>query len=199
MKYAASSLTLLLLFGVLSAPSLAQERPKADDKPKAEVQSTPVKVQIVFTDFEGDKKVKSLPYILYVNASDAPEPRPGWSKLRVGNRVPIYTGGREGSMSYIDVGTNIDSRVSRTGEGRFLVQLNLERSWVEGDVPFPVQKSATETAEQHTDQFHEPVIRQFRSELELKLREGQLVESTMATDPLSGKVLKVEVSLSVVK
>jgi hypothetical protein len=31
------------------------------------------------------------------------------------------------------------------------------------------------------------------------LRDGQSVESTFATDPLSGKIFKVEVSLTVLK
>src|SRR6202007_2455505 len=40
----------------------AQEKPKADDKAPVTVHPTPLKVQIVFTEFEGDKKVKSMPY-----------------------------------------------------------------------------------------------------------------------------------------
>src|SRR6266446_10242137 len=100
----------VLLFGVLSPFCSAQDKPKADDSQRAEVRTTPVKVQIVFTEFEGDKKVKSLPYTLYINALDAPELKPGWVKLRVGSRVPIYTGGTKENMTYLDVGTNIDAR-----------------------------------------------------------------------------------------
>jgi hypothetical protein len=33
----------------------------------------------------------------------------------------------------------------------------------------------------------------------MKLRDGQPVESTVATDPISGKVVKVEISFTVVK
>jgi len=47
--------------------------------------------------------------------------------------------------------------------------------------------------------WREPVIRQFRSDLTLVLRDGQTVDSTFATDPLSGKVFKGEVALSLVK
>jgi hypothetical protein len=47
--------------------------------------------------------------------------------------------------------------------------------------------------------FQEPIIRGFKSELDMKLREGQPVESTVATDPISGKVVKVEISFTVVK
>jgi len=193
----------VLLFGVLSPFCSAQDKPKAEDGQKAEVRTTPVKVQIVFTEFEGDKKLKSLPYALYINAPDAPEWKSGsgssWVKLRVGSRVPAYTGGPTGNMTYLDVGTNIDARSAYTGEGRLSLYLNLERSWVEGDVSVPVAKSDGSASETSSGHFRQPIIRNFRSELDLKLREGQSVESTIATDPIGGKVLKVDVSFTIVK
>ncbi len=188
-----------LLFGVLSPFCSAQEKPKAEDGQKAEVRTTPVKVQVVFTEFEGDKKVKSLPYILYINAPDVPELKPGWVKLRVGSRVPIYTGGNTGSMTYLDVGTNIDARSAYFSDGRLLLQMKIERSWVEGRASVPVAKSDGSVSETSSGHFQEPIIGQFVSELDLKLREGQSVESTLATDPLSGKVLKIDVSFTIVK
>jgi hypothetical protein len=197
MKKAMISLAMLL--GVLSPFCLAQEKPKAEDKPKAEMRTTPVKVQVVFTEFEGDKKVKSLPYILYVNAPDVPELKPGWVKLRVGSRVPIYTGGNTGSMTYLDVGTNIDARSAYFSDGRLLLQMKIERSWVEGGASVPVAKSDGSASETSSGHFQEPIIGQFVSELDLKLREGQSVESTLATDPLNGKVLKIDISFTIAK
>jgi len=189
----------VLLCGMLSPLCSAQEKPKAEESHKAEVRTTPVKVQVVFTEFEGEKKLKSLPYTLYINAPDAPEwHSSSFVKLRVGSRVPVYTGGTTGSMTYLDVGTNIDARGAYS-DGRLLMQLNLERSWVEGDVSVPVAKSEGSLSETSSGHFREPIIRNFRSELDLKLREGQPVESTMATDPISAKVLKVDVSFTIVK
>jgi hypothetical protein len=194
---------MVLLFGPLSPFCLAQDKPKAEESQKAEVRTTPVKVQITFTEFEADKKVKSLPYTLYINAPDAPEWKSGsgssWVKLRVGSRVPIYTGGNTGSMTYLDVGTNIDARSAYTGEGRLSLYLKIERSWVEGGASVPVGKSDGSVSETSSGHFQEPIIRQFVSELDLKMREGQSVESTMATDPLSGKVFKIDVSFTIVK
>lgn len=192
---------MLLLFGVLSPLCSGQDKPKADDAQKTEARTTPVKVQIVFTEFEGDKKSKSLPYTLYVSAPDAPEWKPGSSfvKLRIGSRVPVYMGGNTGNMTYLDVGTNIDARAAYPGEGRLLLSLNVERSWVEGGVSVPVAKSDGSAAETFGGHFQEPIIRAFKSEFDLKLREGQPVECAMATDPLSGKVLKVDVSFTTVK
>src|SRR6266436_9982910 len=189
----------VLLFGMLSPFCLAQDKPKAEESQKAEVRTTPVKVQIVFTEFEGDKKVKSLPYTLYINALDAPELKPGWVKLRVGSRVPIYTGGTAGNMTYLDVGTNIDARSAYVGESRLLLYLRIERSWVEGGVSVPVAKSDGSASETSSGHFQEPIVRQFVSEFDLKLREGQPVESPTATDPISGKVLKVDISFTIVR
>jgi hypothetical protein len=199
MKKAVISLA-VLLFGMLSLFCLAQDKPKAEDSQKAEVRTTPVKVQIVFTEFEGEKKLKSLPYVLYINAPDAPEWKSSsFVKLRVGSRVPVYTGGNTGSMTYLDVGTNIDGRAAYSGDGRLLLQTKIERSWVEGGVSVPVARSDGSASETSSGHFQEPIVRQFVSEFDLKLREGQSVESTMATDPLSGKVLKVDVSFTIVK
>lgn len=197
MKASAISMLSLLLLGLGAPVGRAQGKANTDERPSGEAQTTPVKVLIVFTEYEGDKKVKSLPYTLYVDAGNAPELKPGATKLRIGNRVPVYTGNN--SFSYFDVGTNIDARATHTGDGRFLLNLNLDRSSVEGEVPVPVQKPPESNPDPHSGSFREPIVRQFRSELDLRIREGQTLESTMATDPVSGKVLKVEVSISVVK
>jgi hypothetical protein len=189
----------VLLLGMVSPLESSQDKSKSDETPRAEAQTTPVKVQVVFAEFEGDKKIKSLPYIMYINAIDAPELKSGWSKLRIGSKVPVYTGGSSGNMTYLDVGTNIDVRASHTGGGHFLLYLALERSWVEGDVVVPVTRADTSQSEANIGHFREPIVRQFRTELDLKVRDGQVVESAMATDPLSGKVVKVEVSVSTVK
>jgi hypothetical protein len=43
------------------------------------------------------------------------------------------------------------------------------------------------------------MIRQFRGDVTLLLRDGQEAEATVATDPLTGRVLKVEAVLNVLK
>lgn len=189
----------LLLLGMLSPVCRPQDKPKSEDRPKAEAQTTPVKVTVVFSDYDGDKKTKSLPYTIYINAHNGEDPRGGsMTKLRVGSRVPVYTGGNSGNMTYLDVGTNIDAHAAHTQEGYFVMALRLERSWAEGYTLVPVQRPP-EQMDPHAGSFQEPIIRSFQSELDLKLREGQAVETTMATDPISSKVIKVEISLSVVK
>ena len=198
MKASVIPMLSLLLLGLVAPVGWAQDKPKTEERPSGEAQTTPVKVLILFTEYECEKKVKSLPYTLYINAGNAPELKAGSTKLRIGNRVPVYTGNN--SFTYLDVGTNIDAHAVYAVDGRFLLSLNLERSSIEGDVLVPMQKPPeTNVPDPHSGSFREPIVRAFRSELDLKIREGQTVESTMATDPVSGKVLKVEVSISVVK
>jgi hypothetical protein len=197
MKIRAIQVASLMLVGMLSPIVLAQDKPKSDDKAKAEVQSASIKLQIVFAEFDGDKKVKSLPYVLFMNAPIASDIKAGWDKMRIGSRIPVYTGNNQ--MQYLDIGTNIDARSAYNDDGHLLLQLDLERSWVEGDVSVPITKTDAASSDTASGHFREPIIRAFRSELYVKLREGQPIESTVATDPISGKVVKVEISFTVVK
>jgi hypothetical protein len=192
---AASALILVSLGLVCSQPLSAQEKPKADDT-KAEVHPTPVKIQVVFAEFDGDKRVKSMPYTSQFTA-DAPHGLE-FAKLRIGNRVPLYTG-KENGLQYVDVGMNIDLRAERLDDGRFGVKVALERSWVQGDVLIPVAKTVDAPTGGSPGEFKEPVIGQYKTDLYLLLRNGQTVESTLATDPLSGRLLKIEFTLTVVK
>jgi hypothetical protein len=182
--------------GLAQEKDKSDERPKAEERLKAEASSTPVMVRIFFTELDGENKVKHLPYVLYVNAGDSHESR-GWTKLRIGSRMPVYVGNNQ--MQYVDVGTNIDARGSFSNDHQLLLQLSLEHSWAEGDVSVPVTKSDGVQAETPSGHFREPIIRGFKSELDLKLREGQSVESIAAADPISGKMMKAEVSFTVVK
>lgn len=172
---------------------LAQDKPKTSEQNSEDIRFSraSLRVQVVFTEYEGDKKLKSLPYSFLVTTHT----RDAWpeAKIRVGSRVPVYTGGEHGSVTYMDVGTNIDCRAEAVAEGQYRVYLNLERSWVEGDVLVAVEKANPPQA------FHEPVVRQYRTELSPVLKDGQSVETSLATDPLSGKVVKLEVSISPVK
>jgi hypothetical protein len=186
------ALTALLTLSVASVHLFAQENPKADAKKP----STPLKMQVTFTENEGEKKLANLPYTFFLKASDATPVPPPWTKVRVGSRVPVYSG-KEGGMQYIDVGTNIDARGWMTDDGRFDIYLNLERSWVEGDLLVSGEKPSGAAID--SGHFKEPIIRQFKTELNLTMRDGQAIQTTQAADPLSGRVLTITVTMNVVK
>ncbi len=177
----------------------AQENPKPDAK-KA---PTVLKVQATITESEGEKKLLNLPYTFFVKAAEpgaSPLP-PSWTKVRVGTRIPVATGSEKGTLQfqYIDVGTNIDARAYQADDSRFDLNLNLERSWVEGGEIAPGQKGDSGNAELNNGIFREPIIRQFKTELTLPMRDGQTVQTTQAADPLSGRILTITVTVNVVK
>lgn len=179
----------------LICPQLfGQDKPKQDSK----VASTTLKLQVTFAEHEGEKKLASLPYTLFLQSAESAPGSP-WTKIRTGSRIPVYAGGKDGGMTYIDVGTNIDARGLAAGEGRYDISLLLERSWVEGDVLVPGSKLAGTAPEAAPGQFKEPIIRQFKTELTLAMHDGQTVQTTQAADPLSGRVLTITVTMNVVK
>lgn len=173
---------LLLLLAVLSFASLrtpAQEaaKPKADDRTPA---VTPLHVQVVFTEYDGDKKISSLPYSFTVNA-DERRARPD-SQIRTGARLPVTTGKEQ--MTYMDIGTNVDCSATQQEDGRYKLQMTVERSSVVPDAP----SNGTN-----------PAVRQFRAEMNPVLKDGQTVEAIVSTDPLSGHTYHVGVTLNVIK
>jgi hypothetical protein len=197
MKRTGIALFALAVCTMLANPPLIRAQAAPEDKPKAEAHSekvTPLKVQVVLTEYDGEKKVKSLPYVGYLNAYDGG--RGGNTKMRIGAKVPVYTGK---DMQYIDVGTNIDCRATHGDANTFHLDVVVERSWVESEVLVPVARSSADDKSDASGQFKEPVIRQLKTELGVTLRDGQTSESTTATDPLSGRISKIEVTLSVLK
>ena len=179
----------LTLCGVL--PTSAQEKQKGDDYGK---EFSPLKAQIVVTEYEGDKKVKSLPYTMVFTAGSHRDAEV--AKLRVGSRIPVYTG-KEGGFQYIDIGTNLDCRAERLEDGRYALRLSLERSWVQDNVHLVGDEAPPGSA--GSAAFNQPVIGGYRTDAYLIAREGQTVETTAAADPLSGRILKVELTLTAPK
>lgn len=190
-------LTAVMLLGLaILTPRIvsAQEKVNTEQKSLADAHPTPLKIQVVFTETEGDKKLKSMPYtIVFANGSGH---GPDVAKLRVGSRVPLYTG-KDGGLQYIDIGTNLDCRAERLDDGRYSLRLSLERSWVQADVQIPMEQSYPSGGS--PGQFKEPVIGQYKIDAVMIAREGQPVDSTMATDPITGRTLKIDVTLIALK
>jgi hypothetical protein len=188
---------LLLAILVLSAqPLLSQEKGKSEEASKpasSEKAITPVRVQVLFTEYDGEKKVSSLPYTLLVNANDR-GPR---AAVRMGLRVPIETSAAAGAkqIQYQDVGTNLDGWAEKSDDGKFLLSLSVEKSSVYS--PGASQKPASVNGNEISSL--QPVVQSFRSQVNLLIRDGQTIPATVATDPVTGHVLKVDVTLNVIK
>jgi hypothetical protein len=153
----------------------------------------PLKVTVVFNEYEGEKKVSSLPYSLFVKADENSR---FVGRVRMGVRVPIWTGGKDSAIQYQDVGSNLDCFAQAAENGKYILDLSLERSSI---YPSSSGKDDYPTAPKLDDQPHQPLLRTFRANLVLMLRDGQSEQNTIATDPLNGHIVKVEVTLNVVK
>jgi len=102
---AAVAASLLAALAMATPLAVAQDKPRTEDASTEArtIETTPLKISVTFTEFEGDKKVKSLPYIMAVVADG----KPAKSVLKMGSRVPVYTG-KENGMQYLDVGSNLE-------------------------------------------------------------------------------------------
>ena len=192
---------------LLIAPGVvrSQEKPAAEktaaETPAPETVVVPVKLQVVLTEYEGTNKVSSLPYTILLNVPNKFSGR--MYSLRMGVRVPVTTTSSksgENTLTYVDVGTNIDSNANHTADGRYAVDLRIERSSLY--VPFADKESNYHGKEWTVGEAppgDAPMVRQFRGDVALVVRDGQPSEATVATDPLSGRVLKIEAVLTVLK
>jgi hypothetical protein len=187
-----------LLAALVCAPLQARAQEKAQEKPKsAEVEKrlTPLQVQVIFHEFEGEKKIGSIPYTILLNADDRDRP---FTNLRMGVRVPVYVGSKDQQFQYVDVGSNIDCGAQSNGDGRYKLMLTVERSSIHSYSSLPDYYSPDRKPEEQARTF-QPLVRQFKVNLHLLLRDGESQQSVVATDPQSGRVLKVDVTLRVVK
>lgn len=200
-------LLVLALAQLFASRTPAQEKPNSTENPKASSNAepkteterpvVPLKVTIVFNEYDGDKKVSSLPYALFLKAAD--EHHPYFGRVRMGVRVPIVV--KDGQVQYQDVGSNIDCEALALEGGRFLLDLMVERSSIYTNFADNDARSAQPKADSqaHEPVTHEPMIRTFRANQALMLRDGQSTQATVATDPLNGHIVKVDVTLNVLK
>ncbi len=181
---------------MLGGPVRGQDKsnPTKEEARSPQPDGPVLKLQIVFAEYEGEKKTKSLPYTLLFDTNRT-------ARLRVGSRVPVATGKDNGALQfqYIDIGTNLDCSAKPTPEGKYLVTMFLERSWVEGDVFVYTGAEASSPEKRQDNMFRQPIIHQTKFDNTIVMRDGQTAETNLAADPLNGRLIKVEATLSVVK
>lgn len=179
------------------APKPEVSAPEAPARAPEPVGIVPLSIEVVLSRYQGEKKISSYPYILAVNAN---EPGGGGqSQLRMGANVPVPSLLMPKAASgtapagpfqyqYQDIGTSIDCS-ARTVAGGIQVRLSVEDKSVYANAP----DAATPTI------GDAPVFRTFRSTNTLVLRDGQTREFTAATDRVNGEVVRVSVTMRIVK
>jgi hypothetical protein len=154
-----------------------------------------LKVQVVFDEYDGAKKVASLPYIFHVITDDR-YANIGRTSIRDGVQVPVASG-KDGAINYMTVGTNMDSSATSTSDaGAFKLYLSVERSWL--FTPDDL-KPAMDINHATLGAGGNPFIQAFHSTFNLLIKDGQTVEAASVTNPLNGRVLKVGVTISTEK
>jgi len=191
-----------------AAQAAAVEKAVAAEKAAAAQQArnnvwasiVPLKLTIVLSKYQGDKKVSSLPFELTVRTDS------NKASIRMGTRVPLPDFGapnpaaadpakpapRIGPFVMRDVFTNIDCTASNLDSGRFAVTLTIEDSSIYEDSERTGSAGASKVSSVSG-------TRTFRTTNALVLRDGQSTEFTAAVDKMNGDVIKASVTLTVVK
>ena len=159
----------------------------------------PLKVTVVLSRYQGEKRISSMPYSMGVTAS-------GWgappkSTLRMGVDVPVtttvFTGGQKtpetpvSSYNYRNIGTNIDCSASFESTASGVFQLSVTVS--DSSIGLDTSKKAAGVMPDI------PSFRTFNSSFTALLRDGQTTQYTSATDPVTGEVMKIDLTLNVMK
>ena len=153
-----------------------------------------LKVSLVMSRYQGEKKITSAPFTLWVTANHNER-----TSLRMGNQIPVPTtmigpgGERSTSYQYRDVGTNIDCTASTAQDGAFRLALTL----MDSSVYYPDR--ADPTAASTTPTTASPAFRNFNSTFNILLRDGQTAQYTSVTDQVSGQVIKLDATINVQK
>ena len=191
----------LALAGSALTPAVAQDKPQAaaptaQPATSSSARQVPLKVQLTLSRFMGEKKISSTPYMLGVLSNSQK------TSLRMGVQVPVATtvyGPKDGpasipqsSYSYRDVGTNIDCQAQDVGNGLFSLAMMIEDSTIQLD-------KSPESAEEKKMVRDVPAFRSFRASFAMVLRDGQTMQYASATDPISGEVMRIDVTLALAK
>lgn len=203
MNHARGRTVLAVVAFVMLCPAVPLRAQESEQK-----KIIPLKVELVLNEFDGTRKISSLPYTFYTNVDERPGNTPRTS-IRTGQRVPIYVGPHESSRStpngngavvvkepdiqYSDIGTNLDCRATSNPDGRYRLELSIERTFIANASQVAKGAGAADIS------TNTPIIGHFSSNYSLFVRDGQAIEATSTTDPLSGHVMQVVITATAVK
>ena len=195
-KYVLSAIVIALVAASVPTAGQAPQSPKpADALPRGG--NVPLRVQIVISRYQGDKRVSSMPYELSLRSGS------GNASLALGARIPVPNAAFAPavdptnptatmpitSYNYEPVGININCNATALENGGFDLFIEVNESSAVTDVN--ELKAITGG--------NRPVFRSYQSENRLFIRDGETSQFTAATDRVTGEVVRVEVKLTVLK
>jgi hypothetical protein len=194
MKKSGAMVVLVTLFAISAATVRAQEKPKADAQTEDVARVfVRVKVQFVLNEFDGDKKIATLPYSFLMNTEkEKGLNSPHYSSyVRSGVRLATSPD-KDGKPQYLDIGSNIDCALTSDDAGRYLMRFSFERASL---APPGRNDSKADPALNYAG-FALPT---FRSTGLVPLKEGQATEVMSAVDPLTGHISTLTVTITAQK
>jgi hypothetical protein len=178
-------IVVMLCIGLVAASGVASAQPPSDKDA-----FVPLKVSIAIIRLKGAKETGRLPFELWVNTGSEATLR-----LNTSVAVPVTGTGSDAtgkavqstSFQMTNLGTTLTCSARDLGDGRFRLDLGIEDSQL-----MPVQTSAG------SDSIRAPQ-QSFRSTTQVVLRDGQTVQHSLATDKVTGELVKVEITAHVIK
>lgn len=171
-----------------SPPKATAEKTAADAAPPRP-SIIPLKLNIVVSRYQAEKKVTSLPYMVSLTSNNQRV------NARMGAQVPLPNvgGSSDGkpspAYSYRDVGLFIDAQAYAVEPGLFRIDVTVSDSTI---IPSGQIQGAPSFA-------NAPVFRNLTTHNSVMLRDGQTTQLSTAADPMSGEIMRVDVTLTVVK
>jgi hypothetical protein len=169
----------LSTFIACSLVSTGYAQQTAGPKPPDQLAAVPpaFKLTVVLSRVNGEKRVANLPFVLILTSSDR-------SSVQMSSQVPMPTlvEGKNG-YTYQSVGTNITASVSLREGGAYLVNLTVNDSQVLSD----------------SNGAGPGRLQSFTVQTPLVLRDAGSIQFNAATDKTTGDVVKVDVTLNVIK
>lgn len=181
----------LVSFCACAVPLWGVEEPESSESSKASRPAPPpdqLRLEVVITRFDGERLLGRAPYTLLI-----PSDRSKRADIKMGVEVPVAV--RTGSgdsetveFQYRNVGTNIQCAAQEVTAGLYQVGLHVETSSV---------YTGSRGRPGGADIAGKPIFNSFRANLDPLLRDGDSVEIVTSTDPVTGHVVKIGVSLKV--
>jgi len=164
-----------LMIGVATKTVAAQEAAASSKAtvPEPEKRVNAYRLDFSVNELEDGKKINTRQYSMNLNADDANE-------IKIGTRVPVEA--KQGEFQYLDVGTNIWSRLGRHSD----------------DLTLSVRTDISNFAIPEQAQGHEsqPVIRQLKINASTVVLLGKPMVIGSVDDPNSKRQFQLEVTVT---
>jgi hypothetical protein len=154
----------------------------AQAQPQAQSDKIPVKLLVVISSFEGDKKVSSMPYTLLATANGSEV------TFQSGSNVPIPSS-NGGGASYTNIGTTLRCTVT-TEAGSFKVSINFSDKTVLSNKTPPTSANSPVRNPDY------PTLHDVNYISAVSIKDGETKQLISAPDKVTGEIMRIDVTLT---